>query len=65
VPDTALKQIAAAAANNLFHGCHRSLMIEGLELKNGKIKKNYMEIFILLRNKRKGIKCPLGIKSMI
>ena len=29
VPDTAFKHICAAAADNLFHGCHRSKMFEG------------------------------------
>ena len=28
VPHTALKHICAAAAGNLFYGCHRSKMIE-------------------------------------
>jgi len=32
MPDTAFKHICAAAADNLFHGCHRSVMIKGLEL---------------------------------
>ena len=29
VPHTALKYISAAAADNLFHGCHRSVMSDG------------------------------------
>ena len=39
VPDTACKHISAAAANNLFHGCHRSLMIEGLGLKLERLRR--------------------------
>jgi hypothetical protein len=54
MPHTAFKHISAAATDNLFHGCRRSLMIDGLELKNEKIKKNYMQIFILLRELKEG-----------
>jgi hypothetical protein len=33
VPHTALTQIPAAAADNLFHGCHRYLVREGWKIE--------------------------------
>ena len=45
VPHTAFKHISAAAADNLFHGCHRSVIMK-VGMKNGRNQMNYMKIFI-------------------
>jgi hypothetical protein len=44
VPHTARKHISAAAAGNLFHGCHRSKMIEGWNEKRKESDELYENI---------------------
>jgi hypothetical protein len=43
---SALTQIPAAAADNLFHGHHQNLVREGLKKKGGRNRRNDIEIFI-------------------
>jgi hypothetical protein len=47
VPHTARKHIPAAAADNLFHGCHRSKMIEGWNEKRKELDELYGNIYLI------------------